>query len=798
RGVPQPMPRFAEIDGQPTVALGVMVRSANRIDRWRESVQQELDAFQRELPSGISLKITLDQNEYVESRLSSLTFSLLLGATAVIFVVLCLMGWRSAMIVAVALPLSGFTVLFGLRVLEIPIHQMSITGMIIALGLLIDNAIVMVDEVVTEMREGRSPIDAVASTVRHLALPLAGSTVTTALAFAPIAMMPGPAGEFVGSIAVSVILAIFASLLFSLTVIPVLAAKFAHRAGRKESHSSDSGWLGKTFRDGLSSRRVGDGYRRLLFWIFRRPMRGIAISMALPVVGFVMFTQLPEQFFPPADRDQFHIELELPANASIDATRTAAQRIDELLRDSGAERITWFYGESAPAFYYNVLASRRGVANFASAVVRMNSTDGLRETLRSLQRQADTQVPNARVLVRQLEQGPPFTSPIEIQVFGPDLDQLQRLGDQVRVALASVPDVTHTKSLLGETLPSISLRVDEAAARLAGFQPTDISRQLFDQLEGSVGGQVLEDTEQIPVRVRVGDELRGDLAGIASLELIRGDRLVPLASVADVHILPEVAVIPRMNRRRMNRIEGYIAAGTLPSKSLAMFQQRLDDSGFELPPGYSLEYGGEASQRDQAVGNLMANVGVLGVLMIATMVLSFRSFRLASIIFAIALASVGLGMIGLWFGGFPFGFMAIIGTMGLIGVAINDSIVVLAALKEQRPQGPTAVNQTVDIVMRSTRHIVATTLTTIAGFAPLILGGGEFWPPLAIAIAGGVSGATLLALAFAPSAYLLLTRCNSCVPTQGTKHQLQEEDAAVPIVADSIEMPHAAAAVATG
>ena len=211
----------------------------------------------------------------------------------------------------------------------------------------------------------------------------------------------------------------------------------------------------------------------------------------------------------------------------------------------------------------------------------------------------------------------------------------------------------------------------------------------------------------------------------------------------------------------MNLISGFITAGTLPSVSLAEFERHLDESGFTLPPGYSMGYGGEASQRDDAVGNLMANVGVLGVMMVAVLVLSFGSFRLAGMILAVAACSGGLGMIGLYFGGYPFGFMAIIGIMGLIGIAINDSIVVLAALQSAAASA-SANNRTlmldeqVGVVIQCTRHVVATTFTTIAGFTPLIIDGGEFWPPLAIAIAGGVSGATLLALFFVPAVFRMI------------------------------------------
>ena len=194
----------------------------------------------------------------------------------------------------------------------------------------------------------------------------------------------------------------------------------------------------------------------------------------------------------------------------------------------------------------------------------------------------------------------------------------------------------------------------------------------------------------------------------------------------------------------------------LPATVQEAFQTRLDESDFKLPPGYVLNFGGETSKRDESVGNLMASVGVLIVLMVATLVISFHSFRVASIVGAVAFLSAGLAMCALWLFGFPFGFTAIIGTMGLIGVAINDTIVVLAAIRDdpQAKRGDLVAIQRV--VVRATRHVIATTLTTIAGFLPLLIGGEGMWPPLATAIAGGVGGATLLALYFAPSAYIIL------------------------------------------
>jgi multidrug efflux pump subunit AcrB len=299
----------------------------------------------------------------------------------------------------------------------------------------------------------------------------------------------------------------------------------------------------------------------------------------------------------------------------------------------------------------------------------------------------------------------------------------------------------------------------------SGLDHATIAQQLDNTLEGAVGGSLLEATEELPIRVRLANTGRGDLVQIASLDLlpatttVGGQRkFIPVSALAAVDLVPQRAVIARRSGRRENVVRGYTTAGVLPGKVLADYRQQLEAGGLDLPAGYEIEFGGEFAERNEAIGKLSASLGVLMVVMAATLVLSFGSFRLAGIIAVVAAMSGGLGFGSLWLFGYPFGFMAIVGTMGLIGVAINDSIVVLAALREDdlaRGGNRKAIR---DVVVRSSRHVFATTFKTIAGFLPLILGGGGFWPPLAITIAGGVVGATLLALVFVPSTYLLVTR----------------------------------------
>ena len=596
--------------------------------------------------------------------------------------------------------------------------------------------------------------------MRHLAIPLLGSTLTTALAFAPIALMPGPAGEFVGSIAVSVILAVFSSLLLAMTVTPALAALVGGVSIDRERR-----W----WRDGVRFDRLTAAYRRVLDFVFHRPAIGIAFGLILPIVGFTAASTLPEQFFPPADRDQFQIQWELPPRSSVAETLATVREVREHILDEYPEvnGVSWFIGESAPTFYYNLVKNREGTPHYAQAIVQLDKVEGYREVIHRLQADLDARYPDARVLVRQLEQGPPFDAPVELRLYGPDIEGLREYGNQIRGVLAATPQVIHTRAEMSEPLPKLSVRIDEEEARLAGLDHASIARQLDASLEGAVGGSVLETTEELPVRVRISDSDRADFDRIASLELLptqgsgANRRHVPLSAIGTIDVMPEDTSISHFNGQRMNEIKAYIPAGVLPATVQAAFEKELAASGIELPVGYSYEFGGEAEKRDESIGNLMSSVPVLMVLMAATLVLSFNSFRIASLIAVVAVLSVGLGLGALWQFGFPFGFMAIVGTMGLIGVAINDTIVVIAALRaDQRARRgePAAVRE---VVVRSTRHILGTTFTTMAGFTPLVLAGGGFWPPLAIAIAGGVSGATILALIFAPSGYVL-AMCRGC------------------------------------
>ena len=775
KGVLDPPREVALLAGHPGVALAARTTTAVRVDQWAARAREVLAEFERELPRGVELRELFDQSTYTETRLANLLANLLLGGLFVVLVLAVLMGWRSAVVVGTALPLSSLMVLFGMRLLGVPLHQMSVAGLIIALGLLIDNAIVVVDEVKLGLLEHRSQeggalTKAVSAAVGKLFVPLLGSTLTTVLAFLPILLMPGPAGEFVGTMSLSVILALISSFLLAMTIVPVVTGWLTARSAERGqlSHGLSLPWVART-------------YRKVLGFLFRHPLVAIVLAATLPVLGFARSGGLVEQFFPAADRDQFQIELELPRQASLEATLEAARQAREvLLAHEAVVDAHWFVGASGPKFYYNMIPAERGTSFYAQALVQLESAEGASAVMRTLANALDAELPQARVLVRQLEQGPPFEAPIELRLTGPDVATLSRLGDELRTRVAAVAGVLHTRTTLQTGLPKLFVDVDDDELRLAGLDNVALAQRLNAQLEGARGGSFLEETEDLPVRIQEADGTRANLASMRTLALPHAssptDRVPssgswsPLSAFGGFDLRTEPANLPHHRGVRANTVQGFLEAGLLPGSALAALSEDLERDPPDLPPGYHLAFGGEAAERDDAVANLASSVSVLVVLMVATLVLSFRSFVLAGIIGIIAGLAVGLALLALVIADYPFGFMAIVGAMGLIGVAINDSIVVLAGLRaddDARSGDAAAVTR---VVFANTRHVLATTVTTVVGFVPLALSGGTFWPPVAVTIGGGVIGATLLALTFIPASFLLHARAVAAIRRRRLAH----------------------------
>ncbi|MFQ3577384.1 MAG: efflux RND transporter permease subunit [Verrucomicrobiia bacterium] len=760
-----PAPVEARVAGAEGVLVAARVREGERVDAWAESARRVLRGFGRDFPPPLIVDVVFDQNRYTSARLADLTVNLALAVVVVCGIIFVIMGWRAALVIGSAIPLTAGLTLFVVASSGGALHQMSIFGMIVALGILIDNAIVITDEVRHHIDTGADRIDAVGRAVRHLAVPLLASTLTTMLAFLPIMLLPGNAGDFVSSIGGSVVVALGCSLFVALTVTAALAGRFLVSAPSKRE--------ARPLAYGFTFSAVARVSRALLNLAVRKPALGMAVASAVPLLGFLLAPTLGSQFFPRTDRDMFEIKLWLAPGSAIGATAEAVAKADAILRGfPGFVRSDWVIGESHPPVYYNQIVGEDGSPHFAQSTVTVSDAGASRAAVRALQAELSAAIPEAQVLVANFAQGPPAAADVEFRLTGPSIDALRTLGAEIRRVLSDHPEIVLTRASLPGGEPKWKFRLEEDSALQAGFQPTALAAQIAAQLDGAVAANVLEGVEQVPVRVRLCATQREGADGLRETVLPGREigSMVPLDALGTLDLVPEAAAVTRRNAERVNRIFGYSRPGSLPIEIVHDVVTALDASGFSPPPGYRLEVGGDAENQNEALGNLALYLPLIVLATVATLILSFRSVWMAGLLLVAAGLSAGYGLFATWIWDLPLSFNTIIGSIGLVGLAFNSSIVVLASVHADRDAADGDPDAICRAVARTGRHLAATTLTTIGSFLPLLVFvGGQFWPPLAVVLAGGVGGSTLLAWLFTPAAYLLIRKAtgkkHSALPT---------------------------------
>lgn len=754
RGPRLPRTELALHNGKPAVLVAARLESGLQVDVWSGFVREEIAAYQAKMPVGTELDLTFDQSRYTADRLGQVGVNMAIGVALVVGVLLLTLGLRSAMIVALILPVVTLATLFTMNFIGLAIHQMSVTGLIVALGLLVDAGIVMTDEVGQRLAQGMSRIKAAGSSVKRLFAPLLASTVTTALSFTPLILLPGPAGDFVGSIAIAVVIMLGWSFVVAVTLTPAIAGHLLPADGS---------------RGGLKGGALARGFAASLRWSVNNPVRSVALALVLPVTGFAAMPTLKAQFFPGVDRDQFTIELDMAPGTGIADTALVVDRINARLQtDERIKQVMWVMGRSAPAFYYNIVGARENAPGHAHALLTTTSPEATELVLGDLQRTLAPLAPEADILVRGLVQGPPVNAPVELRFAGNDLAQLRALGDEARRIISDVGSVLVSRATIGIGAPKATITVDEAQAQILGLDLAQVSGQLQAGLEGITGGSMVEGDEELPIRVRLGDGTRGSLQAIRDLPILRPDApalaaegrwpALPLSAISTVELQPAASTITRRNGERANTVQAFILRDVLPEEALIEVQAALDAAGFTVPRGVRLELGGDSDARADTLSDLLASLGLIVTLSIAAIALTFNSFRLTGVVLVVSGLSAGLSLLALAVFQYPFGINAIIGVIGSIGVSINAAIIILSGLAEDERANTGDRSAMMDVVMASSRHIVSTTITTFGGFLPLILAGGGFWPPFAMSVAGGVLLSTVVSFYFTPAMFALIHR----------------------------------------
>ena len=735
-------------NGKPSVFVDVRGKFSQRTDLYSSAVLRVADSFKAGLPDEIGLEVIYNESDYVEEKFSFLMQSILLATFIVLFLSYLLLGPRSAVIVSAVVPLTILLVLIGCTILDVPLHQTSVTGIILSLGLLIDNSIIVVEDYKYRKSLNLVNRQAIYASIRHLSLPLLAATVTTGLAFMPMAAGKGASPEFVGDMAITIILAVTSSLFLALTVVPVLL---------KTMEDSNFLNLNKSQNSGFSHPGMRDQYRKFLAWAFYKPSRALILSLILPMLGFVSFGFLDTDFFPNQGKAMFRVDVELDANASIYATNERIASIrDQVLLEEYIETDMWWVGRRLPRLLYNVIggSSGEGSDNLATGVFFTSSFEEMDSNLADLAKRLEKDHADIRVRVRKFTNGPPVEFPVVIAVFGEDIQILKSLGEELKSILAKSPQVVDVLADQSVSVTGLQINFDEVNLAFSSKSSKDIINEISSSTRGLYVGSMLDGNKEIPIRIKNKNRESSELNQAAFLAINSAEGFDYVESFSDISYSSEINQINRYQGSRNNAVKAAVYPGTLGSNVLTDVADELRAFEDSLPTGYSLKQFGDAEERAESFGQIFSTFFFFMGLIVVALVMILNSFRQASIILFVGTLCIGLGFLGMFVGFQNFGFIGLVGIVGLAGLAINDSIVVLSHLNEDAGTGKISKHKLIETTIRSTRHIVTTSLTTMGGLLPLLF--DKFFETLAWAMCFGVMGSALLALLLIPSMFCFL------------------------------------------
>ena len=735
-------------NGIPAVFVEVRGKFAQRTDLYSKAVLRVADIFKEGLPDEIGLEVIFNESDFVEEKFSFLMQSILLATFIVLFLSYLLLGPRSAVIVSAVVPLTILLVLIGCTILQVPLHQTSVTGIILSLGLLIDNSIIVVEDYRYRKSQKLVNREAIYASIKHLSLPLLAATVTTGLAFMPMAAGKGASPEFVGDMAITIILAVSSSLFLALTVVPVLL---------KTMEDSNFLNLNKSKNIGFSHEGLRTRYRAFLAWALFKPSRALVLSLILPILGFVSFGFLDTDFFPNQGKSMFKVEVELDANASIYATNQRVTSIrDQVLLEDYVTRDMWWVGRRLPRLLYNIIGgpSGEGSDNLATGVFFTSSYSEMDSSLANLAKRLEKDHADVRVRVSKFTNGPPVEFPVNIAIFGDDNQVLKSLGEELKSILAKSPQVSDVLADQSASVTGLEINLDEVNLAFSSKSSQEIIDQISASTRGIYAGSMLDGNKEVPIRIKNKNREASEVNQTAFLAINSAEGFDYVESFSDISYTSEINQINRYQGTRNNAVKAAVYPGTLASTVLNDVADELKVFEDSLPVGYSIAQFGDAEERAESFGQLFSTFFLFLGLIVMTLVMILNSFRQASIILLVGTLCIGLGFLGMFVGFQNFGFIGLVGIVGLAGLAINDSIVVLSHLNEDAGTGQVSKDTLIETTVRSTRHILTTSLTTMGGLLPLLF--DKFFETLAWAMCFGVMGSALLALLLIPSMFCFL------------------------------------------
>lgn len=747
----QPEGRVPELDSRRAVMVAIEMRDGKIIRHFNEDVQKVVETMKARTPEGLEFRVLSDQPTAVDHRIQHFMKCFMEAVIIVIVVALFLMDWRSALVLATAIPVGVAMTFVGMQVLGIPLQQISIAALIIALGLLVDVPVVASDGINRELHLGHPRLRAAWLGPLHLRHPMVFGTLTCVFSFLPLLMLYGDKGEFMKSMPTVVSMALLSALLVSNTFLPLIS----YYVLRGQKGFDEGGELRSFFLFRLVDRALLallPIYQKALRGSLKRPylVLGIAYTV-LALVLVLVFPRLGSQFFPPAERNQLLVDIESPSSDSLTSLRAAVdQAVGVIKKHEEVATAAVFSGGTAPRFYYNV--EPKAPANYLAQIIintrNAHEVDGL---IVKLRQELDASVPGVRCVVKPLEQGPPVNEPIQIRVSGENLDKLRLLADQVAAELRTAGGY-HVFDDLGLRMPNIQIDIDQDRANSLGLNSKQVGNVALSSFAGLQVTELREGDRLIPVLVRGRIEDRSEVEKIRGLYVPTPDgKSVPFESFSQVKIQPEFVRIPHYNQLRTVTVKAYAPYGELPSQVLDRVRPGL--AKIKLDPGYAIKIAGEDKELRESKAEMVVVVLLVLALIVITLVLQFRSVVKAAVVMLTAPLVLIASVIGLFVTDSPFGFMAMLAVISLIGVLVCNMIVLSEQIEHTRAQGLPLEEALVKAGLSRLRPVLMTVLAVSGGLLPLFYGGGALWHPLTAVHIFGLLFAPVLTLVMLPTMY---------------------------------------------
>ncbi|MFO1121865.1 MAG: efflux RND transporter permease subunit [Hyphomicrobiales bacterium] len=737
RGYADPPQPLFRVNGEPAIGLAIAMRDGGDILELGKNIKQVIADAKAELPLGIEPILVSDQAVTVESAISEFMSSLWQAVGIILVVSFISLGVRPGLVIALAIPLTLAIVFVVMDLIDIDMQRISLGALIIALALLVDDAMTTTDAMLNRLGQGDDKVAAATFAYRTYAYAMLAGTFVTMAGFVPVGFAASSAGEYTFSLFAVVSIALVVSWFVAVLFAPLLGIAIL------KPPKAGSGEPGLVFR----------AYRAFLSLAIRLRYLTIALTIGLFVAAIMAMPMIPRQFFPSSDRPELLVDISLPQNASIYASETAAERFDALLKgDPDVERWSTYVGRGAIRFYLPLNVQLPN--SFFSQAVIVAKDVAARDRLQvKLQDALAKEIPNAITRVYPLELGPPVGWPIQYRVSGPDISQVREIALKLAAIVSADPKTENVNFDWLEPARQLRIRVDQDEARLLGLSSQTVARILDTVVSGVPVTQIRDDIYLVNVVARATDDQRVSIDTLRTLQVpLPNGRTVPLAQFASFDYEQEYPLVWRRDRMPNLTVQSDIRPGTLPEEVVSALSGPVAQLSQTLPHGYAITVGGTVEESAKSQASVLAVVPVMLFIMFTVLMFQLQGFQ--RLLIVLSVGPLGLiGVVGaLLLSGRPLGFVAILGILALLGMITKNAVILLGQIDAEREQGKDVWNAAVDASAARFRPIMLTAVSTVLGMIPIAW--TVFWGPMAFAIMGGLLVATVLTLIFLPTLYV--------------------------------------------